>query len=66
MKKTYGKTKEREFLEQLSKKGNELSKMDKIDISLTTKNIQNTNEQIKNLMKKNEINNFVNLNIINN
>ena len=66
MKKTYGKTKEREFLEQLSKKGNELSKMDKIDISLTTKNIQNTNEQNKNLRKKNEINNFANLNLINN
>ena len=65
MKKTYGKAKEREFLEQLTKKGNELSKMDKIDISLTTKNIQNMNEQIKNLMKKNEINNFTNLKITN-
>jgi hypothetical protein len=47
VKKTFGKTKESEFLEQLSKKGNELAKLEKIDISILSKNIHNLNEKIK-------------------
>lgn len=61
MKKNYGKAKDIEFIQQMSKKGNELSKMDKIDINITTKNIKNMQQQINNLLKKNEVNNYTSL-----
>lgn len=49
------KTKEKEYSDQSTKKTGEFSKM---DISIASKNILEMNEQIKNLMNKNEINNF--------
>jgi hypothetical protein len=47
IKKQYGKTKESEFLELLNKKGNELANLDKIDLSILSKNIMNMNERMK-------------------
>jgi hypothetical protein len=35
--------------------------MDKIDINITTKNIKNMQQQINNLLKKNEVNNYTSL-----
>ncbi|MCQ2817008.1 MAG: hypothetical protein MJ252_07060 [archaeon] len=49
------KTREREFSEQTSKKGGEISKM---DISIQSKNILDMNEQLKDLLARNEINNY--------
>jgi hypothetical protein len=63
VKKSYGKTKESEFLELLNKKGNDLAKLDKIDISVHSKNIQNLNEQIKTLTDQINIKNCFNLEI---
>lgn len=64
VKKTYGKKREREFLELLSKKGNELASLNKLQISIDSKNILNMNQQIKAMMDQNEINNYLNLKLI--
>lgn len=59
LKKSFGKNKETEFKDALNKKGNELSKMEKIDISLISKNISNLSDQITTLLSQSNIkNNF--------
>jgi hypothetical protein len=46
VKKTYGKSRENEFVEFSNKKGNELSKMDKLDMAVLSNNINVLTEQI--------------------
>ena len=57
LKKSFGKNKETEFKYALNKKGNELNKMEKIDISLISKNISNLSEQITTLLNQSNIKN---------
>ena len=57
LKKTYGKNKENEFKELLHKKGNDLSKLEKIDISVISKNISSLSEQINTLLDQSNIKN---------
>ncbi len=57
LKKSFGKNKENEFKDALNKKGNELSKMEKIDISLISKNISNLSEQITTLLNQSNMKN---------
>ena len=57
LKKTFGKNKENEFNELLSKKGSELSKMEKIDISIISKNLSGLSEQINTLLDQSNMKN---------
>ena len=57
LKKSFGKNKENEFKDALNKKGSELNKMEKIDISLISKNISNLSEQITTLLNQSNIKN---------
>lgn len=59
IKKQFGKTKESEFLEMLNKKGNELANLDKIDLSILSKNISNMNERIKSMTDRVNIKNSI-------
>lgn len=52
LKKASGKSKESEFNEFLSKKGNELSKLEKIDISILSKNLSTISDQINSLLNQ--------------
>ncbi len=47
VKRQFGKTKESEFLEMLNKKGSELANLDKFDITIAAKNINNIKDRIK-------------------
>lgn len=57
LKKASGKNKESEFNEFLSKKGNELSKLEKIDISILSKNLSTISDQINSLLDQSNIKN---------
>jgi hypothetical protein len=59
VKKTYEKKSQDEFIELLTKKGNELSKLEMMDISLTAKNIENLSQQLKALNKQKNLNNVI-------
>lgn len=61
IKKQFGKTKESEFLELLNKKGNELANLDKIDMSIYSKNIMSMNERVKTAIDKINIKNAFSL-----
>jgi hypothetical protein len=63
IKRQFGKAKESEFLELLTKKGSELSTLDKIDMALLSKNIINMNERIKTVMDHMEVKNVFNLEV---
>jgi hypothetical protein len=63
VKRQFGKTKESEFLELLNKKGNELANLDKIDLSILSKNIINMNERVKAVSDNITIKNTFNLEI---
>ena len=52
-----GKNKETEFNDLLCKKGSELSKMEKIDISIISKNLNNLSEQITTLLDQSNMKN---------
>jgi hypothetical protein len=62
VKRQFGKTKESEFLELLNKKGSELANLDKIDVSIMSKNILNMNERIKTVIDHMTVKNVFNLN----
>lgn len=59
LKKTFGKNKENEFNDLLSKKGSELSKMEKIDISIITKNLSSLSDQINTLLDQSNMKNAI-------
>ncbi len=61
VKRQFGKTKESEFLELLNKKGNELANLDKIDMSILSKNIMNMNERVKSVSDHMTVKNCFNL-----
>lgn len=61
----FGKNNEAEFIEYLNKRGNDLAKMDKIDISILSKNILNLNERIKSVTENLNVKNAFNLEIEN-
>ena len=61
-KKSYGK-KEQEFYEFVNKKGSELSKIEKIDISILSHNISELVEQIKSVTEGINVKNSLSLNI---
>jgi hypothetical protein len=63
VKKQYGKTKESEFFELLNKKGNELASLDKLDISICSKNILSMNERLKTITDRINIKNSFAINI---
>lgn len=62
VKRQFGKTKESEFLELLNKKGSELANLDKIDVSIMSKNILNMNERVKSVIDHVNVKNVFNLN----
>jgi hypothetical protein len=62
VKKSYGK-KEQEFNEFVNKKGGELNKIDKIDISVLSHNISELVEQIKSVTDGINVKNSLSLNI---
>jgi hypothetical protein len=63
VKRQFGGTKESEFFELLNKKGNELANLDKIDLSILSKNIMNMNERIKTVSDHINIKNSFNLEV---
>ena len=62
IKKSYGK-KEAEFQEYVNKKGSELSKIDKIDVSLLTNEISELTNQIRSITDGINVKNSLSLNI---
>jgi len=63
IKRQFGKTKESEFLELLNKKGSELANLEKIDMSIMSKNILDMNERVKSVIDHINIKNVFNLEI---
>jgi hypothetical protein len=61
IKRQFGKTKENEFLELLNKKGSELATLDKIDVSIISKNLLNMNERVKTMIDHMNVKNVFNL-----
>ena len=61
IKRQFGKTKESEFLELLNKKGSELANLDKIDVSIISKNLLNMNERVKTMIDHMNVKNVFNL-----
>ena len=63
VKRQFGKTKESEFLELQNKKGSELANLEKIDMSIISKNILNMNERVKSVIDHMNIKNVFNLEV---
>lgn len=63
IKKTYGKGKEQEFVELLNKKGSDLFKLDRVDISLMTNSLNNMRQQIKTIIDRTNVKDSFNLDI---
>ena len=63
VKRQFGKTKESEFLELQNKKGSELANLEKIDMSIISKNILNMNERVKSVIDHMTIKNVFNLEV---
>jgi hypothetical protein len=65
IKKTYGKNKEMEFFELSNKKGNELFKMDKMDLALLSNNINELSEKILSITDNITVKNSLCLDLVN-
>lgn len=59
IKKNYEKKSQEEFLDLLTKKGNELFKLDMLDISLISKNIESLSEQLNSQINQSRLENVI-------